>query len=368
VKKILVIEDTQDVRNLIVDSLRKNGYTVAAVHNGIAGIEKAKTELPDLILCDVQMPGLDGYATLEALRKNPTTSAIPFIFLTGVTDKPHVRQGMELGADDYLTKPFTLAELMGAVRTQLAKLDTLNKRSDERLDELRHNISAVLPHELMTPLNGIIGFASVLAGDSGTFSPAEVREFAGHIQSAASRLQRLIENFLFFSQIELLEVQPERKAAVLRGNQPGPVWDQIDRVARRTALAANREQDLSVDLHETQLRVAPEHLSKIVHELLDNAFKFSEPGTPVQVKSELNGGHYVLQIIDHGRGFSSNEISRIGPHVQFGRKTFEQQGAGLGLIIVKRLVELHEAVFSIRSTPGVQTVVESRWPCSTAGF
>ncbi|PSB56393.1 response regulator, partial [Chroococcidiopsis cubana CCALA 043] len=119
--KILVIEDEPDVRNNLVELLESEDFDVASSENGLMGALWAQQYLPDLIICDVMMPEIDGYEVLAALREEATTATIPFVFLTAMADKANVRQGMELGADDYLTKPFTREELLGAVTTRLAK-------------------------------------------------------------------------------------------------------------------------------------------------------------------------------------------------------------------------------------------------------
>src|SRR5688572_11378259 len=180
-QKILVIEDTPDVRELITDTLRFNGYETVCAADGEAGIQAALAHLPDLILCDVQMPRKDGFEVLADLRRRPSTATIPFVFLTGQSDKFHMRQGMNLGADDFLAKPFMLQELMAAVKARLKKHETVTARSDEKLSQQRDSISLALPHELMTPLNGIIGFSSILMSDAATLSHADVGEFAQHI-------------------------------------------------------------------------------------------------------------------------------------------------------------------------------------------
>ncbi|MEQ9438684.1 MAG: response regulator [Cyclobacteriaceae bacterium] len=120
-KKILLIEDNRDVRETTTDILELSGYEVIAVDNGRAGVEKAVTYRPDLIICDIMMPGLDGYGVLHILGKRPETVGIPFIFLTARSEKADVRKGMNLGADDYLTKPFEEMELLDAIETRLRK-------------------------------------------------------------------------------------------------------------------------------------------------------------------------------------------------------------------------------------------------------
>jgi len=123
--KILVIEDEPTVRANIFELLETADYDVVTAENGWLGALWAQENIPDLIICDVMMPEIDGYEVLSALRQEPMTATIPFIFLTAMTDKADIRHGMELGADDYLTKPFTRAELLGAIASRLAKQTTL---------------------------------------------------------------------------------------------------------------------------------------------------------------------------------------------------------------------------------------------------
>ncbi len=120
-KSILVIEDNLDVRENIAEILELANYRVLTAENGKQGVEEAKRTLPDLILCDVMMPELDGYGVLHVLSKSINTAAIPFIFLTAKTEKNDIRKGMNLGADDYLTKPFDDVELLDAVEIRLRK-------------------------------------------------------------------------------------------------------------------------------------------------------------------------------------------------------------------------------------------------------
>ncbi|MEM1319701.1 MAG: response regulator [Bacteroidota bacterium] len=120
-KKILIIEDTYEVRDNIVEILSLSNYEVDEAENGIIGIEKAQTSPPDLILCDVMMPDLDGFGVLHILSKKPVTANIPFIFLTAKSEKADFRKGMNLGADDYITKPFDPHELLEVVEMRLKK-------------------------------------------------------------------------------------------------------------------------------------------------------------------------------------------------------------------------------------------------------
>ncbi len=122
---ILVIEDEAPIRDKIVTVLKYENCDVIDAANGREGVVLAQENRPDLIICDVLMPDLNGYSALEALRKDPDTSVIPVIFLTAAASRAEMRKGMELGADDYITKPYTVVELLAAVRTRLERQETI---------------------------------------------------------------------------------------------------------------------------------------------------------------------------------------------------------------------------------------------------
>ena len=126
-KTVLIIEDNEDVRENTAAILELSGYTVVTAENGKIGVEVAKKTLPDIIVCDIMMPVLDGYGVLEALNENTVTAAIPFIFLTAMTEKVEMRKGMNLGADDYLTKPFSEKELLEAIESRLKRTNFFKK-------------------------------------------------------------------------------------------------------------------------------------------------------------------------------------------------------------------------------------------------
>ncbi len=138
-KKVLIIEDNDDIRENVIEILELAGYTVASASNGKAGVELAFQDTPDIILCDIMMPELDGYGVLYMLSKRPETIAIPFIFLTAKAEHFDRRKGMEMGADDYLTKPFDDMELLAAIESRLKKKEgqqAFYSRSLDRLNTL----------------------------------------------------------------------------------------------------------------------------------------------------------------------------------------------------------------------------------------
>ena len=140
-KKILVIEDEAEMRRNLTTILRLEKFQPVAAENGRVGVELARSERPDLILCDVMMPELDGYGVIAALRAAPETVSIPFIFLTAKGEKPDIRAGMNLGADDYLTKPVAKADLLAAIRSRL------QRASEQATPEFKPNFDSPKPLE-----------------------------------------------------------------------------------------------------------------------------------------------------------------------------------------------------------------------------
>ncbi|PPS46023.1 response regulator transcription factor [Chroococcidiopsis sp. TS-821] len=142
-KKILVIEDEADVRANIIELLEAEDFHVVGAENGFFGALWAQEYLPDLIICDVRMPELNGYDVLTALRQDVATATIPFIFLTANADRSDMRRGMELGADDYLTKPFSRTELLNAIASRFAKQEVVMQQYNnerERAESLKQKV------------------------------------------------------------------------------------------------------------------------------------------------------------------------------------------------------------------------------------
>src|SRR5436305_4829752 len=209
-KRILVIDDEEWLREMVHLALSQRGYEVLEAGNGARGIEVAQKQLPDLILCDVNMEKVDGYSTLSSLRNEPATAAIPFILMTGLADSAGMRHGMELGADDYLPKPFTIDAPYAAVDARLKKSQAVRQEAEKKLSDLRDNNSLMLPHELRTPLNGILAYGEILASEAATLPAKEIAEMGQVIHDSGRRLERLIENFLIYARIVLLGTDSQK--------------------------------------------------------------------------------------------------------------------------------------------------------------
>ena len=360
--KILVIDDESWLREMIRLALEQQGYEVLEAADSVEGAAKARELLPDLILCDVNMGRADaGYTTLAKLREDAATAAIPFILMTGMADSAGMRQAMELGADDYLPKPFKVEELYAALNARLRKAQTVRQDAERKLSTLRTQISLMLPHEMRTPLNGIISNAELLATSAATLGTDVIAEMGQEISQSGQRLERLIENFLFCARLELVATDPESVTALRSAKilQPAAV---VHAAAMAQAELVGRGNDLVLELADMPLPMAEEYFKKIVSELVQNACKFSEAGSPVRVTLRAVGEEVEFSVQDRGRGFSVEHIRRVDAYVQFERKMKDEQGLGLGLAIAKKLTELHGGQLNITSSPETGTIVTVKLP------
>lgn len=356
---ILIIEDEDLIRESLEDLLLAEGFKVITAENGERGMHLAKQNQPDLILCDVRMPIFNGYEVLEWLRQDKELSTVPFLFLTSMMDRHSTRKGMSLGADDYLEKPCTKDELLAAIAARLGKQKAIDQRIAEKMDALRRSITLSLPHELQTPLSGIMGLSELLMIENEELIPEEVYEYAEGIHRSAERLQRLIQNYLLYSKLMLLRSQGQT-----RFTAPYPCNSQmiISKIGDRKVKEYARTNDLELDLAEFDLAVSSEDFIKIVDELVDNAFKYSNPRSKVAIRTQVIDQQWIFTIQDSGRGMNENQIANIGAYMQFERQFYEQQGSGLGLVIAKTLLEFYGGEIDIQSQEDLGTKISVTIP------
>jgi two-component system sensor histidine kinase/response regulator len=352
---ILVIDDEEVYRGVITMALEMLEYNVTEAKNGLEGWESVGRKIPDLILCDINMPVMDGHALLSRLKEVPAYAGIPFLFLTGNSDKTDMRKGMNLGADDYLTKPFTTDELILAVQTRLQKKHSVQKYYETRFDDIKTSIVSSLPHEFRTPLNGILGFSQVLLEEADL--PAdEVKKIGGLIHKSGERLRHLLENMALFGQIQFW-VNDRQKIEELRTDNFTTLLEELHRTAEVLMIRHERPGAVHISASDAIIHISSIHLAKILEETIDNALKFSDPGTTVSVSVSGNESETTVTVRDEGRGMSREQLNAITAFQQFQRRYYEQQGAGLGMVIAKLLVELYGGTFAIESTEKKGTTV-----------
>lgn len=348
-QKILIVEDEKLIRESIVELLTEEGFECYQAENGRAGISAAKKYLPDLILCDIKMPGLNGYNVLQEIRKDNITASIALIFLSALADSKDVRAGMNLGADDYIAKPFLPDELIASIKSRLNR----NEVSQQKIEQIRSSITKALPHELRTPLVSIIGYSQIMMDRFAGDDEHENFEFAKSIYQSGLRLNHLIRNFITYTKLEILS----KDSGKLNSPFVPLSLSLIKSIVEKIAEQYNRASDISMNMEKSNVAISPNDLSLIIEEITDNAFKFSLAGSPVVVKGYNDDNKYYLIISDKGRGFTAEQISQMGAYIQFERDNYEQQGAGLGLIISKKLTEMYGGQFLINSIYGERTEI-----------
>lgn len=356
--KVLIIEDSDDLRTDLVEMLSIEGFTTFGACDGQEGIEMAISQLPDIIICDVMMPRVDGYEVLEHLRAHPSTKTIPFVFLTSRSEYESQRFAMRHGADDYLAKPFSVTELLEVIRVQLKKADDAREAADKQMEDLRLNIISAMPHELRTPLNAILGFSEVMMLEADTLKPEKIKEWAQFIHNAGMRLLRMTENYLVYARVSVaLNDAAEREG--IRKQVLAHPQDLLVQQAQQTAERHSRGNDLVVQVQPVDaIQCNYAYFAKIIEELVDNACKFSEVDKPITIRAGSEPPYYMIYLEDEGRGISPEYLSKIGAYMQFDRWFYEQQGTGLGLGIVVQIVRLHEGVFDVTSSPSKGTQVK----------
>ena len=364
---ILVVEDDVALLEGVRDMLELAGYRVLTACHGREALQVLETHpQPDLIISDVMMPRMNGYEFYEAVRARPEWVAIPFIFLTALGEKSDVRLGKQLGADDYIVKPFDEEDLLVAVTAKLRRSAQLQAAQDQQVSSLKHSILTMLNHEFRTPLTLVTSYTEMISESGGKTDTAEFEEFLRGIRKGSDRLRRLVEDFIFLVELESGEA---RKVYEWRRTLVTDLRALIEAaVAPYRSIAASRGLGLVVDVPQglPPLLADVEYLEDAVRRLLDNACKFSQQGV-IRVTAGLRQAVPTgageaegqrdwgsIAVSDQGIGIAAEELPRIfEAFYQSNREKLEQQGSGSGLAIVKGIVEMHGGQVEVESQPGV---------------
>lgn len=368
---ILIVDDEPDNFDVLETLLSEQEYELYYAANGQEAIASLDLFKPDLILLDVMMPGIDGIEVCRQIKAMSKWKAVPIIMVTALSSKSDLAQCLTAGADDFISKPLNGIELRARVHSMLRikqqydniqnlyhiQENTVNVL-ESTLNELRGNLASSLSHELNTPLNGILGTIGLLKDDLEDMDIGEIREMLGWADESARRLEKLTKKFLIYLELEL-SASRQHKIESARTQFSASA---IEAALKSQAQSVNRKNDLVLALEEAEIALSDRYLSTIVYQLVDNALKFSSPGTTIKVSSKVVGKMLNLSVHDSGRGMTEEQIAKIGAFMQFERKTYEQQGIGIGLKIVKKIVELAGGEFSITSIYQKETTVHITLP------
>ncbi|NJN72460.1 MAG: response regulator [Limnothrix sp. RL_2_0] len=365
--KVLVVAEEGSGIAAIRAALVTEGFELLVVNSAQEGAIAAQAQLPDLMLYSVQKSHEAGISLLETMRGQSVTVTMPFIFLLPETTPSHAhRYCMNAGADDCLVKPYTNAEIRAAIQGRLQQHQLVKTYLFERLAQLRHNLAVALPHELRTPLQGIITSAELLNGYWETLEEADITEITENISLSAKRLNELIQKFLLYTKLDLASSEPEDFNQWYFGTtRTGERL--LTSIAEKVARRHQRSNDLRLDLCTAEIAIPEKWLRILVEELLENAFKFSgdddcHNNPEILINSRVQGDQWRIQIRDHGRGMTPEEIRDFGAYIQFNRLRYEQQGVGLGLAIAERIVKIYNGTMTIDSNINQGTMVTVSLP------
>lgn len=355
-KTVLVIDDDNRLRPVLAAALEAHGFRTLTARNATEGIELARKNLPDIILCDIDMPGMNGRRALQAMRADPELADRQFVLMTGNAAYSDPRAAMDLGADDFLFKPFSIDDLRSCVAARL-KRAALSRHLETRVvEQLRANLQATLPHEFFTPLAGVFGLTEMLLEELDDLDKDEIRAILNDIHKSSKRLHRTLRNYLFIISLDA----PSSTAASRM--EPAQVEEAFLAGCTNAIERHQRAKDVQLDIAGASVRSGPTELTALAEELVDNALSFSHQGTPVRVTLRTDGRWLRLTVRDEGRGMSLKQLQQLHVFQQHDRGLHEQQGLGLGLVLSRRITERMKGELRIESEAGKGTTVHVALP------
>lgn len=332
---ILVIEDDEAVGRTVADMLELNGYAYELEFNGREGLEAARRLRPAVIVTDIEMPGLTGFELLQEIRADETLRNLPVIMITAKADRGAARRSMDLGADDYITKPFTEDELVRSIRTRLERKELIDE-----LDAFAHTVA----HDLKNPLATLIGRLGLLEMTLEASDPKVLRKDVSEALHAAGQLGNIIDEMLLLTGVRRARIKP----------QP------LD-MAALVAEARARLEHVIVTSGATVVGgeswpVVSGHGPWVTHiwtNYLANAAKYAGPSAHITLGGEVrpDGRHARFWVADRGPGLDAAAQKRLltpFAHVS----TAHTKGHGLGLSIVRRIVDRLGGSVGVESAPG----------------
>jgi signal transduction histidine kinase len=353
-ESILVVEDEVAVRDLILDILETAGYRVTGAADGVEGLVRMAAAIPDLVVSDVNMPRMGGHAFCDAVRKRPEWDRIPFIFLSGQGEQQDVLAGKRLGADDYLSKPFSPDALIVSVRARLERQRRLDSLRDRQVDEVKNAILAIMNHELRTPVTWLQGSAELLRDKTTSLDREQISELLDGVLKGSERVVRLAENLVFLVDFKSGDAKRTFESRKRKLSDLKELLEACLDLERPHALGRAVRLKLVVPDALPSVTGDPEMLTSAVRRLLDNAIKFStKPDSEVTLTVRGDGTRAAIEVEDHGVGIKAEDLPHIPDlFLQSGRDKQEQQGTGSGLTVVRAIATLHDGSLELESELG----------------
>lgn len=356
--RILIVDDVYRNIQLAGIILQKDNFRFSFATDGESALRLAGEGGIDLILLDIMMPGMDGYAVCSRLKNDVRTADIPVIFLTAMNDTESIVKGFELGAVDYLTKPFQAAELLARVRTHLRL--RMTERSLREANAAKDRFFSIIAHDLRSPFTALIGVSQFLKEGIDELEPETAKEMLGGIHSASRNAFNLLENLLEWARVQI-----------------GAIPIVIETVDLSSAARDNvqllemniRSKEISVENRiagPLSARADANAVNTVLRNLLSNAIKFTPRGGAIELEAGSGDGRVYLTVRDHGIGMNAEQqesLFRIDAR-RSGRGTEREQGTGLGLILSHEFLQRSGGSISVESAPGEGSAFTVTLPAS----
>ncbi|WP_224371852.1 hybrid sensor histidine kinase/response regulator [Hyalangium versicolor] len=350
--RILVVDDNADLR-MYISGLLQSSFVVETAEDGLEALKAIQQRPPELILSDVMMPRLGGFGLLKHLRADPRLRAIPVILLSARAGEEANVEGLEAGADDYLTKPFSARELVARIGTQLEMarvrremgFHQAREASLEEAVKARDDFLSVVSHELKTPLAAFGLQLELIERGLSAESRAQLGDRLFITRRQVQRLASLMDTLLDVSQLAVGSLRLRR--------------EELDLSALVTEVVARMREELARAQCPVMLEAAPSvrghfdrvRLEQVVQNLLSNAAKFG-PGRAVEVRIQRQDGRALLRVRDHGMGIPPEDRERLWQRFERGVSVHNYGGLGVGLWLTRQVVEAHGGSITMAETPG----------------
>ncbi len=338
-KRILIVEDDQTIRENLKEVIQMLDHDVLATVNGKEASEVFEKYNPHLILCDIMMPEMNGFDFLQYINLMHPLHTSLFIFLTAKNNPEDLRTGMNLGADDYITKPFDLAEFQEVIYNKLIKQERIYKAINNA-----KKISSEPPilasfDTFNNNLNNIAAGAHFLKFNLAAKEDLTIQTVIQVIEQSGLKLQRSINNYLFYNNWlkEKIKIQVEKLTEI-----------DIRKAIRKSNKLYLREEDLVINISLLSFNFDTYLLQKLIEELSDNAFKFSKPGTAVVWTINQVNQFLVLDLKYVSYGFSEKDFENVNPFFSSNSSETSNQGLGLGIFLIKEIIQHLNAELSLK--------------------
>ena len=382
--KILIVDDEASNRDIFTQFLKLEGFQVYSAVDGEDGLQKIEEIHPDLVLLDILMPRVDGYEVCRRIKDNPETLFLPVVMITALHGSEEKIKGVEVGADDFLSKPFNNLELVTRVKSLLKvkslydALEHYNRELEARvtertaqlekalgelreLDRLKSNFIGNVSHELRTPLLHVKGYVSLLADETLGPLTGEQKNGLATTHKAIGTLEQLIDDIVDFGGtaqtnlfMDAVQVQDAAELAL--------------EVLQATNELKNTNVEIVCEPDIPRVHADKKALSRILRHLLDNAVKFSPQGGNISVRGRMNPetGKVRVDVQDHGIGIAQDQLENIFEsfYQADGSTTRRYSGTGIGLALVRELLEKHDSSIEVESEVGVGSTFSFELPAA----